>query len=113
MTTSVQKTTRLTNPRRLRRKRRQARALGLCEAAWTAAGVGAGMAPPVAVWSGSIKFDSGIDPDITQIRNQFGDEADQREDEERAEHDGIVAADDALVAEQPEAIEGKQRLDQE
>ena len=55
----------------------------------------------------------GIDPGIGEIGEQVDHEAEQREDIERREHDGIVAVQHAFEAEQAEAVEREDGLDQQ
>src|SRR5688572_33428592 len=52
-------------------------------------------------------------PDVAQVADQVGDQADDSKDEKAAEYHRVVASDDRLVRQKPEAIEGEQRLDQE
>ncbi|CAM2160627.1 hypothetical protein PT2222_80211 [Paraburkholderia tropica] len=60
-----------------------------------------------------VELDAGVDEDIADIGNEFGDEGDQREQKERAEHDGVIAADHRVVRKLPHAIERKERFDQQ
>src|SRR6185503_3072199 len=61
----------------------------------------------------SLVLHSWIGPDIAKVADQVGEQADQREDEQRAEHHGVITPDHRLVREQPEAVEREQGLDQQ
>lgn len=52
----------------------------------------------------SIKLDPRVNPHVAQVTYQLGDQSNQREKVQRAQHHGVIAADDALVAQQPQAV---------
>src|SRR5690348_10231768 len=62
---------------------------------------------------GLIKPDTRVHPDVAEVADQFGHKANQREEVKRSEHDRVVAADDALVTQKAETVEGEQRFDQQ
>src|SRR5215210_981122 len=59
-----------------------------------------------------VEIDAGVDPRVGEVRDQVHGEADEREDVQVGEHDRIVAVHDGFEREQPEPIEGKDRLDE-
>src|ERR1700680_1959985 len=60
-----------------------------------------------------LEVDARIDPGIGEIGDQIDHEADERQNIEVREHDRIVAVEHALEAEQAEAVEREDRLDQQ
>src|ERR1700749_2540035 len=60
-----------------------------------------------------LEIDARIDPGVGEVGDQIDHEADQRKDVERRKHHGVVAVEHALEAEQPQAVEREDRLDQE
>src|SRR5690606_23344020 len=58
------------------------------------------------------EVDAGIDEGVGQVADEVHQEAEEREEEERAEHDRIVAVDGRLEAEQAQAVEREDHLDQ-
>ena len=87
----VQNNTRLMNPKRWRRKRRHARTDGETEGSTEASVCG--------IWTvvmGSVEFDTGIDPHVTEVADELGDQANEREQIQSAQHHGIVATHHAL-----------------
>src|SRR5262245_26544071 len=60
-----------------------------------------------------LEVDARIDQCIDEIRNKVNDEAKQRKNVERRKHHRIVAIDHALKAQEPQAIERENRLDQQ
>src|SRR5689334_12770762 len=60
-----------------------------------------------------LEVDTRVDPRVGQIGNQIHNDANQREYEKRGEDDGIVAVENAFEPQQAEAIERKNRFDQE
>src|SRR4051812_28663653 len=107
-TTSVAKITRLRNPSLFFLKRRQARREGETCAGDAAAG-GIAAAPPPWVWPaalgsamscGLVELDTGVHPDVHEVADQFGEQADQREEVQRAEHHRVVAPDHAFIRQQ-------------
>src|SRR5258706_14539850 len=82
-TNSVTKMTRLQKPSRCCLKRCQTRLHGDGEA-------GSVLLTILSVQA--VELDAGVDEDIADVRNEFGHKTDQREQEQRAGHAGIVAA---------------------
>src|SRR5918999_5798935 len=60
-----------------------------------------------------LKIDPGIDPHVSEVGDQTHHKAHEGEDEQRAEHDRIVAVEHAFEAEQAEAVEREDGLDQQ
>src|SRR5262245_51892597 len=60
-----------------------------------------------------LEVDARIDPGIGEVGNQVHQEADQRHDVEGGEHHRVVAVEHALEAEQSEAVEREDGLDQQ
>src|ERR1700730_5297289 len=58
-----------------------------------------------------LEVDARIDPGVGEVGNQVHQQSDQRHDVERGEHDGIVAVEHALEAEQADAVEREDGLD--
>src|SRR6266436_4999339 len=60
-----------------------------------------------------LEIDARIDQGIGEVRYEVHQQSDQREDVEGREHDRVVAVEHALEAEETEAIEREDGLDQE
>src|SRR5262245_56847740 len=60
-----------------------------------------------------LEIDARIDPRIGEVREQIDEEAHQREDVDRGEHDRVVAVYDRFEAKQAEPIQREDRLDQQ
>src|SRR4051812_39763503 len=60
-----------------------------------------------------LEIDARVDPGIGEVRNQVHGKTDQRENIKIGEYHRIVAIEHAFEAEQAEAVERKNRLDQE
>src|SRR5277367_1789815 len=58
------------------------------------------------------EIDARIDPGIGEVGNQIYDEANQRENIEIGEHHRIIAVEHAFEAQQPEAVQRENGLDQ-
>src|SRR5688500_9612067 len=61
----------------------------------------------------AFEIDARIDPGISEVGDQLHEQAKQRKDVERREHDRIIAVHQALEAEQAQAVERENSLDQE
>ena len=61
----------------------------------------------------SVEFDARIHPNVTQVRHQPRHQADEGKQIQRAQHHRVVAADHAFIAQQPQAVERKQRFNQQ
>ena len=59
-----------------------------------------------------LEVDPRIDPGIGEVGYEVHHQAEQREDVERREDDGVVAVDDRLEGEKPEAVEREDRFDE-
>src|SRR4029079_14793471 len=60
-----------------------------------------------------LEIDARIDPGIGEVGDQVHDQADEREDVEIGEHDRVVAVEHAFEAQQPEAVEREDGLDEQ
>src|SRR6478752_9946094 len=60
-----------------------------------------------------LEIDPRIDPGVGEVGDQVHDDADEREDVERGEHDRVVAVEYAFEAQHAEPVERKDRLDQQ
>src|SRR5215467_14323203 len=58
------------------------------------------------------EVDARVDSDVGQVADQVQEQADQRVDVERPEHDRVVSVDRRFEAEQPKPVEGEDDLDQ-
>jgi hypothetical protein len=67
----------------------------------------------LADFENSVKTDTGVYPHITKVADQLGDQADQGEQIQRAHDHGVVPSDHAFIAEQAQAVEGKQGFNQQ
>src|SRR5690349_4254097 len=114
--TRITNSTRLTKPSRLRLKRSQARRLGErlplpCKGG--GGGVSGRRGAPSSGAVTSIEFDTRVYPDVTEVADQFGEQADQGKEVQRSEHHWVVPPDHALVAEEAQAVQREQRFDQQ
>ena len=75
-------------------------------------GVAAGLIGAIGAF-GLVKLHARVHPHITEVADELGDQPDQREQIQRAQHHGVVAADHALVAEQAQAVEREQGFDEQ
>src|ERR1044071_287877 len=60
-----------------------------------------------------LEIDARVDQHVGEVADQLEDEPDQREHVERAEHDRVVAVDRRLEAEEPQAVQREDDLNQE
>src|SRR4029077_10738412 len=60
-----------------------------------------------------LEIDARIDPGIGEVGDQIHHQCDERQDIEVGEHDGIIAIEHALEAQEAKAIKRKNRLDQQ
>src|SRR5580658_9432294 len=60
-----------------------------------------------------LEIDARIDPGVGQVGHQIHDQAEQCENVEIGEHDGVVAIEHAFEAQESEAVEREDCLDQQ
>src|SRR6516164_10777524 len=60
-----------------------------------------------------LEIDARINPGVGEVGDQVHQKPHQRQDVERGEHHRVITVEHALEAEQPDAVEGKDRLDQQ